>query len=413
MRFERADVNLVYAYQVYGSVPNDRWISTAGRQLAELAWLASTVFELRTKHVSVGNLVLDQLPAFGSEPLMSFNLRAGIPPENQYLREPDYQALATLVVGATTEDQLKALIENWWAEAEAALRFLQKQGHGPVRSPCSALHEAMQAVIGQARQRFPALNRYSADALQRRGIALTRFHDLESAIGALTEALDLAEIYQNRVYAARAVAYAERGDLALALKDMDAALACAENAREECVNRFTRAVYRAKLNTPDAFRSAIDDYDRVIELSREAFLQIKALNYRASMHRRVGNLDAALADWKAVIDRRTEAPRAAAQACLNRAGYLRDLGRLSEAHEALTTVLEWADLSSKQRFRALEARAGVRERLGDLAGAATDIEALLALDMADPEWRPKLREKARSLREAADNGPSDSTFRHS
>ena len=103
-----------------------------------------------------------------------------------------------------------------------------------------------------------------------------------------------------------------------------------------------------------------------------------------------------------MIDRRTEAPRAAAQACLNRAGYLRDMGRLSEADEGLTTVLEWADLSSKQRFRALEARSGVREKLGDLLGAATDIEALLALDMADPDWRPELQEKARSLREAAD-----------
>jgi len=359
-RYERADVNVVYTYQVYGSLPNDKWIQTAGRQVAQLASLACMVSELRTKHASVGNLMLDQLPAFDSEPLLNFKLHAGIPPENQYPREPDYRALATLVVAATSEAQLKALIEDWWAEAEVTLRYLEKQV--PLQAPCTALHTAMQAVVGHARQRFPALSRYSADALYKRGIALTRLRDFESAIGALTEALDLARIHKNHVYSARAVAYAERGDLALALKDMDAAVACAKNAHDESINRLTRAVYRAKLNTPDAFRSAIDDYDRVIEQNPEPRVQIKALNYRAMMHRRVGNLKAALADWKAVIDRRTEAPRAAAQACLNRAGYLRDLGRLSEAHEALTTVLEWADLSSMQRARALEARAGVHAR---------------------------------------------------
>ena len=75
------------------------------------------------------------------------------------------------------------------------------------------------------------------------------------------------------------------------------------------------------------------------------------------------------------------------------------MGRLSEADKGLTTVLEWADLSSKQRFRALEAHAAVRKKLGDFLGAATDIEALLELDMADPDWRPELQEKAHSLRE--------------
>jgi hypothetical protein len=118
-------------------------------QLGELAWLASTIFELRTKHVPIGNLVLDQLPAFGSKPLTSFKLSAESPVENDYPREPDYPAIAASVVSATTEGHLTALIENWWAEAEPALQFLQKKGHGPMRRPCAALHESMQAVVGR------------------------------------------------------------------------------------------------------------------------------------------------------------------------------------------------------------------------------------------------------------------------
>src|SRR5262249_53247831 len=71
-------LNVIYRYQVHGTAPNDRWISAAGTQIAELLWLACTIAELRNKHVPVGTMVLDALPAFGSDPLTSFKLRDGL-----------------------------------------------------------------------------------------------------------------------------------------------------------------------------------------------------------------------------------------------------------------------------------------------------------------------------------------------
>jgi tetratricopeptide (TPR) repeat protein len=403
-QLERHGLNVIYTYQIHGSSPSARWISAAGRQLAELLWLACTIYELRTKCIPVGNLVLDQLPAFGLEPLTSFKLSDGLVREGDYLREPDPDALGDSIAGAATANQLKVLIERWWGEAEPALRFLEHDGHGPVRRPCAALHQVMQSVVERARERFPELKQYSADALQRRGIALTRFGDFDNGIDALTEALALTDRYHNRIYAARAMAHDGRGDLQLALADMDAAIECAEHNREECVNRFTRAVYRAKLKTADGFRGAIGDYTRILELNPEPRIQLSALNYRAMEYEKLGEMDAALADWGAVISRHADHPRAAAQARLNRAGRLRDLGRLSEAREDLTGVLEWADASSSQRFRALETRAQVLECLQQFAGAADDIEELLKMDTAAPEWRPELKEKLQVLRKAAEAG---------
>jgi len=399
--FEYPGLNVVYSYQVHGNAPNDRWMSAAGGQLGELAWLACIIAELRTKYAPIGQIILDQLPAFGREALTSFHLTTGRVHEDDYLRELEPAAIAASVVLASNEQQLKVLIERCWAEAEPALRFLRKHGHGPVRRPCSALHDAMGAVVEQARHQYPALNEYSADALQRRGIAFTRFGEHANAIEALTKAVDLADRYVSRVYAARAVAHEEQGDLSLALEDMDAAVAAAEDDREEIVHRFTRAVFRAKVKTPDAFRSVLEDYDRILELTAEPSMQLNVLNYRAMTHGQLGEIDAALADWKQVVDRHAEAPRAAAQARLNRAGYLRHLGRLPEADEDLTAVVGWADVSSVQRFRALNARAEVREGLRQFGAAAEDIEALLAMNLADPEWRPELQQKLQSLRETA------------
>jgi hypothetical protein len=42
------------------------------------------------------------------------------------------------------------------------------------------------------------------------------------------------------------------------------------------------------------------------------------------------------------------------------------------------------------------------ERLGAPAQAADDIEAMLAMDTADPEWRPELQAKVRVLRRASE-----------
>lgn len=397
---EYPGLNVVYSYQVHGSEPNDRWISGAGGQLGELAWLACIIAELRTIHAPIGPIILDQLPAFGNQPLTGFHLTTARVHEDDY-RELDRTAIAASVMRASTEQQLKVLIERCWAEAEAALRFLRKHGHGPVRRPCSALHDAIYAVVEQARQHYPVLNEYSADALQRRGIAFARFGEHANAIEALTKAVDRADRYVSRVYAARAVAHDEHGDLSLALDDMDAAVAAAEDDREEIVHRFTRAVFRAKVKTPDALRSVLEDYDRILELSADSSMRLNTLNYRALTHGQLGEIDAALADWKQVIDQHAEAPRAAAQARLNRAGYLRHLGRLPEADEDLTAVVGWADVSSEQRFRALNARAEIREGLRQFRAAAEDIEALLAMNLADPAWRPELQQKLQSLRDTA------------
>jgi tetratricopeptide (TPR) repeat protein len=401
VQFDGDDLNVIYRYQIHGSAPNDRWIASAGQQLAELLWLACTVSELRNKYAPAGNLILDQLPAFGSEPVTSYKLRDGLIKEDDYLREPDPDAVGRSIDGSATADQLKALIEDWWLEAAPALGFLEIKGHGPVRRPCAALRQVMQGVVKRARDRFPELQHFSADALQRQGMELSRFGDFDNAIAVLTQALARTDRYHNRIYAARAYAHDDRGDLHLALADMDAAVECADNNYDEAVNRFTRAVYRAKLKTPDAFRAAIDDYSRILDLNPEPAVQLDALNYRAMQYRRLGEIDAALADWSAVINRHDERPRAAAQARLNRAGHLSNAGSLPEARDDLTKVLEWADVSSTQRFRALEARAKVYEGLGEFAAAADDIEELLALDMADPQWRPELKEKIQSLRKAA------------
>jgi tetratricopeptide (TPR) repeat protein len=400
-RFERDDINVICTHQVYGSTPSARAIASHGTQLAEKLWFASTTCQLRNRFVPAGNLILDQLPAFGNEPLTSFKLRDGLVKEGDFPREPDLDKIASSVMHAVTGDQMKPLIETWWADAEPALRHLESDGAGPVRRPCRALYDAMQAVLERACERFPELKYFSADGLLRRGVALTRFGEFDDAIATLTKALAVTKGYQNRIYAARAMAYQERGDLKLALADMAAAIENAESPLDETTQRFTRAVYLAKLKTPDGFNAAIADYTRVLELSPDSQMRLRALNYRALDYARLGEIDRALADWSAVIDHHADHPRAAAQACLNRAGERIKLGSLSEAHEDLTRVLAWADASSEQRFRALEARADVNERLGKPAAAAADLKKLLGMDMADPEWRPEVEEKIRALNKVA------------
>jgi tetratricopeptide (TPR) repeat protein len=228
---------------------------------------------------------------------------------------------------------------------------------------------------------------------------------MEGAIAVLTEALATAERFHSRVYMARALAHEAQGDLQDALTDMDCAVNQAENAREESMMRFSRAVYRSRLGTPAGRQGAIDDYTRVLELNTEPMIRMSALNYRGLHHAALGQIDAALADWGVVIDQAQDLPRAAAQARLNRAGSLRQRGKLVDAMDDLTAVISWPDTSSKQRFRALQGRAEIHEQLANFAAAANDIEAMLAMELADPQWRPELKEKARALRESATGSP--------
>jgi hypothetical protein len=112
-------------------------------------------------------------------------------------------------------------------------------------------------------------------------------------------------------------------------------------------------------------------------------------------------VEAAIADWSKVIEQQADHPRALAQARFNRGVKYEELDRLEDARDDFTAVIAWADVSSSQRFRALEGRARVLERLGAPMAAADDIEAMLAMGVADPEWRPELQEKVRALRDVA------------
>lgn len=398
---EPRELNVIYRYQVYGANPDDKWSSAAGPQIAELLWLACNVVELRNRHVPVGNIVLDALPAFDSAPLMAFKLRDGLVNADDYLREPNLDALAQLVTAGATGKQLRSLIEDWWPEADPVLRHLQVDGYAPVRRPCGILYEAMRLVIKQARFSFPDLECWSTDALMRHGIMLTRFREIDDALRLLTDGIERNADFMDRLYAARAMAHDVRGDVDSAVADMDGAVRLAPDKACELVHRFTRAVLRARRDVPEARRAAIEDYTHVLKFSSDESLRLSALNYRAIHFAALGKASAAIADWTAVIKQHADHPRAAAQARLNRAVKYEELGKLMDAREDFTAVLAWADVSSSRRFRALEGRARVLERLGFPAQAADDIEKMLAMGVADPEWRPELQSKVRELRSAA------------
>jgi tetratricopeptide (TPR) repeat protein len=293
------------------------------------------------------------------------------------------------------------LIEDWWVEAEPVLRMLQDDGHGPVRRPCRALLEAMQPVVERSRRRFPELESLSTDALLRRGIMLTRFDEIDDAVALLTTGIAGGEDLMDRLHAARALAHAAQGDIDSAVADMDEAVRLSPDKPHEVAHRFTRAVLRAKAPTPEARRAAIDDYTHILESDPGVSLRLSALNYRAIHLTSLGEVEAAIADWSKVIEQQADHPRAAAQARFNRGVKYEELDRLEDARDDFTAVIAWADVSSSQRFRALEGRARVLERLGAPMAAADDIEAMLAMGVADPEWRPELQEKVRALRDVA------------
>lgn len=395
---EPGGLNVICRYQVHGTDPNDSWITGAGESIAELLWLACNIAELRNRHVPIGSMVLDALPAFGHEPLTSFKLRDGLVNEDDYMREPNLDALADKVTASATREQLRVLIEDWWAEAEPALRSLQDDGHGPIRRPCRALLEAMQRIVERSRRLFPALESLSTDALLRRGTMLARFNDTDEAVALLTRAIARGGDLMHRLHAARALALHAGGDLDSAVAAMDEAVRLAPDKSYEVVHRFTRAVLRAKRGTSEAFRAAINDYTHILESKPDVNLRLSALNYRALHFASIGEVAAAIADWTQVIERQADHPRAAAQARFNRGVQYEKLGKLEDTRDDFTAVLAWADVSSSQRFRALEGRARVLERLGAPAEAADNIEAMLAMNMADPEWRPELQAKVRVLR---------------
>lgn len=394
------ELNVVYRFDVHGATPSTRWVSSAGEILADLTYFASAVSRLGNRHGSIGNGVFDALPAFGNQPLTRFSLRRGNADPGAFGREPDLEDLAARIIGVATERELRALVEQWWAEAEPTLGYVERDGYGPVCRPSGALRRAVHAVVECARRRYPALDRLGADALLRAGIALMRFGKPDDAVTTFSEALRTSERRDHsRIYLARAHARELMRKPELALADLDEAVAIAVDAYDEAVCRFARAVLRAKTDT-ELIPGAIDDYTYVLEAHIDSRTKLRALNYRAMMHAKLGDLDAALEDWGRVIERYETAPKAASQARLNRAGRLRELGRLHEARNDLTAVLSWADASAHQRFRAYECRAKVLEELGDSVAAIEDIEALLATDMVDPQWRLELNEKMAALRRA-------------
>jgi hypothetical protein len=70
----------------------------------------------------------------------------------------------------------------------------------------------------------------------------------------------------------------------------------------------------------------------------------------------LGDVAASIADWTQAIEPPAGHPRAAAQACFNVGVKYEELGRLRGARDDYTAVIDWADVSSSQRFRALEGR---------------------------------------------------------
>lgn len=398
---EPPGLNMIYRYQVHGTNPNDRWISGAGPQIAELLWLACSVAELRNRHAPVGDVVLDALPAFGNAPLTAFKLRDELVNTDDYSRDPDLDALAQLATAGATAQQLRSLTEDWWCEAEPVLRNLDSDGYGPVRRPCRILHDAMRRVVERAVERFPDLKHCGSDAVIGRSRMLTRFDEIDEALRLLTVEIGRIEPDADiidHLHATRALAHDARGDLDSAVADMDVAVRQAPDKAHELAHRFTRAVFRARRGEAEGRRAAIEDYTHILEFSSDAILRLGALNYRATHFAVLGEASAAITDWTAVIDGQAEHPRAAAQARFNRAVKYEELGKLKEARDDFTAVLAWADVSSSQRFRALEGRARVLEQLGAPDQAADDIEMMLAMNVADPEWRPELQSKMSELR---------------
>ncbi len=75
-----------------------------------------------------------------------------------------------------------------------------------------------------------------------------------------------------------------------------------------------------------------------------------------------------------------------------------DRGRYEDALADWAAGLAMADAADEQRFRILERRQALFERLGDTARAASDAEALASYRSVSTAYRSELRDSAATLR---------------
>ena len=104
------------------------------------------------------------------------------------------------------------------------------------------------------------------------------------------------------------------------------------------------------------------------------------LNNRGIALLKLGQSEAAVADFSSVIDSPAASNEARACALNNRADVLFEDGEIVEAVAGRSAVLALSDTSYNRRYIALIRRARALQRLGDEAGALQDIDAILASD---------------------------------
>ncbi len=217
---------------------------------------------------------------------------------------------------------------------------------------------------------------------------------LVEALATLAAALEGADPAQRvRLHQARAFILQE--DLAASLDAVDAALAHASDDETRCLLRYQRGtIHLRAAHLP----LALGDFTFAAEHSQIASTSQSALLARALAHARAGDDDDAAADCGRVIARESETPRLAVMARQERGRIYADSGRCEDALADWAAALALADAADEQRFRILERRQALFERLGDTARAASDAEALASYRSVSTAYRSELRDSAATLR---------------
>lgn len=371
------------------------YLENMGETLAELCWLVCAVDDVaRDAPVQAARLLEET--AAGSRLLADLCAARSTRPLAAH--------------GTQRADRLEGILQlhAWWngGTADVTATLAEESGHTIVRAAASTLNGVVGAWCAAAEVADPTLADLPAAVLRSRALTRSRLGDA-AALDDITAAAARAaeELERADHIAMRGTLRLAHGEMEGAVTDFNHVLAVASGHPEDARWNALAAAAHHNLGVTLSARGdhglAADSYTRALEAApADAPEALMYRCHRAINRYRIGDVDGAIADYDAVIARPGDAPRAEAQARLNRGGLLFERGELERAVQDWDRVVVLADATPTQKLKALINSGDARVQLGERTRAADTY----ARALRDPRLPRSMRNEVRSKIAALETG---------
>jgi tetratricopeptide (TPR) repeat protein len=394
---ELAGLNIVWSHEGRsdkGDVAQNQSEHIA-RQLAVASWIACHLRRAATGHPRTAARALAMIPEEPRDPLL--NLRLARPEvEPDWADDPDLDTIAASVATDASIEDLRAFVHDWRDGSDLLAANLAHEAQFSLKRPVNTLYRVLEALCTHACDRKTELRDLSADTLERRGLMLVRLNRPEEALPVLKQALLTAPADRHyEIHQALALSQQD-SDPAGAIDSFTRAIECAPTSDLASSITYSRGVIRSK--APSTRAAAIADFTFVIDDGSSATIRHSALRARAGLRADADDVDGAIADFTQILDDAAATPRTAVSAWMDRSAMYYRQGRMTEALADLTSAVRAADANPLQKFRSLEARAQLLEKLERGREAADDYESMTRFSSISRDYRAELTRTIARLR---------------